>query len=49
MERQEAVDGFREYLEWLKQKYDSCNDEKEKKILSKKISDCEELIKDLEQ
>ena len=49
MEGQEMVNGFKEYLERLKQKYDSCNDEKEKKILSKKISDCEELIKDLEQ
>lgn len=48
MERQEAVNGFKEYLERLKQKYDSCDNEKEKKILSKKISACEELIKDLE-
>lgn len=46
---QEMINNFKEYLNRLKQKYDSCKSVKEKEKISKKIKDCEELIKDLSE
>jgi len=45
--KQEMINGFKEYLNRLKQEYDTCESVKEKEKISKKIKECEELIKDL--
>lgn len=42
------IDNFKAYLERLKEKYENCKNERERKSLSKKIAECEELIRDLE-
>ena len=47
--KQEMINGFKEYLNRLKQGYDTCESVKEKEKISKKIKDCEELIKDLSE
>lgn len=44
----DMVDGFKEHLKRLKEKYENCENERERKSLSKKIAECEELIRDLE-
>ena len=42
------INGFKAYLKRLKEKYEKCENERERKTLSKKIAECEELIRDLE-
>lgn len=48
MSNQEMIEGFKKYLERLNHRYNKCSTPAEKRQISKKIADCEELIRDLE-